>query len=362
MSNPVKFAARTHHIEIDYAGLSLSIPERVKFRYRLEGIDPDWQNVGTRRQAYYDNLGPGSYRFRVIACNNDGVWNESGASIDFSIAPAYYQTTWFAVLCTAVLAGLLWAFYRFRLHQIRQHFKAGFEVRLAERTRIAQELHDTLLQSFQGLMLRFQTIRNMLPVRPLEAMRVLDDALERADAALDESRSAIQNIRNFDGQPTDLLQALKGAVAEMVDQYCNQGIHKPTFSILNEGSPRQLNQWVSAEVLHIAQEAFRNSLQHASARQIEADVTYGGSLFRIRLRDDGVGIDPDILKDGGRMGHWGIIGMRERAAQIGAKLDVWSKPGAGTELDLRIPARIAYQEFVGENGRHALRKRFKKGT
>ena len=353
--------AGTRSMTFQFRSDSLFAPERVRFRYRLDSRDPNWSEANESREATYHNLPSGKYRFEVMASRDGRFWNSPATADTFSIDPEYWETWWFRTAAALTLPLFIVLAFRLRTATLSRQLNARFLERLAERTRIAQELHDTLLQSFQGLMLRFQTIRNMLPERPVEAMRALDEALGQADVALDESRSAIQNIRSVHGQTSDLLQTLNSVVAEMVDQYCNEGIHKPTFSILSEGTPRQLNQWVSAEVLRIAQEAFRNSLQHASASNIEAEVTYGGSLFRIRLRDDGVGIDPDILKDGSRMGHWGIIGMKERAAQVGAKLDVWSKPGAGTELDLRIPARIAYREFVGENGRHALRKRFKKG-
>lgn len=354
--------AGTRSMTFQFRSDSLFAPERVRFRYRLDPGDPDWSEATGSREATYHNLPSGKHRFEVMASQDGRFWNSPATADTFSIDPEYWETWWFRAASALTLALFMVLVFRLRSASLSRQLKARFLERLAERTRIAQELHDTLLQSFQGLMLRFQTIRNMLPARPVEAMRALDDALGQADVALDESRGAIQNIRNFHGQTSDLLKALNSVVTEMVDQYCNKGIPKPTFSILSEGPPRQLNRWVGAEVLRIAQEAFRNSLQHASASQIEAEVTYGGSLLRIRLRDDGVGIDPDILKNGSRLGHWGIIGMKERAAQVGAKLDVWSKPGSGTELDLRIPARIAYQGFVGENGRRALRKRFKKET
>src|SRR6202035_4925189 len=149
-------------LEIDYTALSLVAPEKVLFRYKLEGRDRDWQDVGNRRQAFYPSLSPGNYRFRVIASNNSGVWNEQGAALDFSIAPAYWQTTWFRAACVAVFLLVLWALYQLRLRQIRQAFNTRLEERVAERTRIARDLHDTLLQSFQGLLLRFQTVRELL--------------------------------------------------------------------------------------------------------------------------------------------------------------------------------------------------------
>ena len=354
---PAGTRSMTFHYESD----SLFAPERVRFRYRLDSADPQWSEETESREATYHNLSPGRYRFEVMASREGQFWNSPQTVDTFSINPEFWETWWFRAAATLSVVLFIVLAFRLRSAHLSRELNTRFRERLAERTRIAQELHDTLLQSFQGLMLRFQTIRNMLPARPTEAMIALDDALGRADVALDESRSAIQNIRNSPGQYSDLLQSLNGIMTEMVSEYCNEETRKPTFSVVSEGAARQLNRLISVEVLRIAQEALRNSLQHASASQIEAEVTFGGSLLRIRLRDDGVGIDPVILKDGRRLGHWGIIGMKERAAQLGAKLDLWSKPGAGTELDLKIPARIAYQVFVRENGRYSFRRWFKKG-
>ena len=143
--------------------VSFVTPEKVRFRVKLEGHDPDWKDVGTERKAFYTDLPPRHYRFRVMACNNSGLWNEAGDSLDFSIDPAYYQTTWFKAVCGAAFLMLLWALYRYRLHRIAREFNARLEERVGERTRIARELHDTLLQSFQGLMLRFQVGVDRVP-------------------------------------------------------------------------------------------------------------------------------------------------------------------------------------------------------
>src|SRR5262249_29260108 len=164
----------TRDLEIDYTALSLVAPEKVRFRYVLEGFDREWQDVGNRRQAFYTNLSPGPYRFHVVASNNSGVWNEAGAFIDFSIAPAFFQTVWFkAVLAFAALT-LLWALYQYRVRQIAYGFDVRLQERVNERTRIAQELHDTLLQGFHGLLFRFQAVSNLLPARPLDAKQELD--------------------------------------------------------------------------------------------------------------------------------------------------------------------------------------------
>src|ERR1700758_2182795 len=149
-------------------------------------------------------------------------------------------------------------------------------------------------------------------------------------------------------------------MAAMAEEYFSDGTRKPNYSVFMEGTPKRLSHGVNAEILRIARESLRNSFQHASASRIEAEVTFDESFFRIRFRDDGVGIDPDVLKHGSRLGHWGMIGLKERAARIGAKLDVWSKPGAGTELDLSVPAQIAYDGFNAKTRFLILKKRFER--
>ncbi len=300
-------------------------------------------------EAYYTNLPPRNYRFRVMACNNSGVWNEAGASFDFSIAPAYYQTTWFQASCAAAFLGLLWALYRYRLHQIAQQFNARLEERVNERTRIARELHDTLLQSFHGLMFRFQAARNMLPRRPEEAMQALDGALERTEQAIAEGRDAIQDLRASTAVANELAQAVTALGNELgLPQRFRR---RSAFPV--EGPPRDLHPILRDEIYAIAREAVRNAFRHAQARNIEADIRYSGSLFQLRIRDDGKGIDPEIVAEG-RAGHYGVPGMRERAKRIGGKLDVWTESGAGTEIELSIPGSIAYGTSPGRSGSWAI--------
>jgi signal transduction histidine kinase len=196
-------------LEIDYTALSLVAAEKVFFRIKLEGHDPDWKEMGTERKASYNDLAPRNYRFRVMACNNSGVWNEAGASFDFSIDPAYYQTAWFKASCVAAFLGLLWALYRYRLHQVAREFNA----RLDERTRIARELHDTLLQSFQGLMLRFQVAHDEIPAHAAEARKTLENALDHAAQAITEGRDAVQGLRSSTVETNDLARAI-GSLGE----------------------------------------------------------------------------------------------------------------------------------------------------
>jgi len=336
-------------LTIDYTALSLVVPEKVRFRYKLEGWDRDWQDADIRRQAFYTNLPPRNYRFRVVACNNSGVWNETGTFLDFSVAPAYYQTTWFRLSCTAALLALLWGLYQLRLRQLAREFNAGLEARVNERTRIARELHDSLLQGFQGLMFRLQAVRDLLPGRASEAMQALDIALERGDKAIAEGRDTVSDLREPIMGDSDITQALTALGKELALQSGNGSV--PCVRVLLEGKQRELNPMLRDEIYRIAREALRNAFRHSRAQKIEAEITYSDSEFLLHVRDDGGGIDPEVANQGARAGHWGLPGMRERAKSFGGKLEVWSEHGAGTEIELSVPGAIAY-------GKSEPRRRF----
>jgi len=337
----LKLPPLVRDLTIDYTAPSLVVPEKVLFRYKLEGRDRDWQDAGNRRQAFYTDLPPRNYRFRVMACNNTGVWNEAGAFLDFSVAPAYYQTTWFRLLCVAAFLALLWALYQLRLRQLAREFDAGLEARVNERMRIARELHDSLLQGVQGLMFRLQAVRDMLPGRaPAEAIEALDDALEGGDKAIAEGRDTVSDLRQSVVGDSDMAQALTALGKELTAQSDN-GV-APCVRVLVEGNQRDLDPLLRDEIYRIAREALRNAFRHAKAQKIEAEITYGVSEFLLRVRDDGSGIDPELADQGARAGHWGLPGMRERAKSFGGRLEVWSEHGAGTEVQLIVPASIAY--------------------
>ena len=339
----VMLPSLTTAIEIDYTALSLSIPERVQFRYRLEGVDKDWQPAGARRAAFYTGLGPGNYHFRVIACNNDGVWNETGAQLDFRIAPTWYQTNWFRVVCVAALMALMCGLYQLRLQQMREQFHARLEERVHERTRIARELHDTLLQSLHGLMFEFQAARNMFQKRPDEALQTLDGAIIGTERAITESQDAIENLRSSAKAGKNLTELIRLTGENLAASLLPEE-KSLAFGVTVEGQPRVLAPTILDEIYFIARELLRNAFKHAHARRIEAEILFQEELLRVRVRDDGEGMDAQVLKDGGRSGHWGLPGVRERAEQIGAKLDIWSQAGAGTEIQVAIPAPIAYQK------------------
>ena len=338
-STLLRLPPRTENLRIAYTATSLAVPERVRFRYKLDGLDNDWQEPGTRREAVYTNLGTGSYTFHVIACNNDGVWNEEGASVAFSVAPAYYQTNWFRALCTSAFLVLLWMAYQFRLRHLRNQFAITLDARVGERTRIARELHDTLLQSLHGLLFQFQAARNMLPARPQDAIRTLDSAISRTEQAITESRSTIQGLRHE--SQTDLAQSLAAMAQDLMPKEAS-GL-SPAFRVIVEGERQALSPLVQEEVGQITRELLRNAFQHALAREIEAEIHYDQHLLRVRVRDDGKGMDRTVMNQGGRAGHWGLKGVRERAQRIGAELDFWSEAGAGTEVQLTVPSAIAYK-------------------
>jgi signal transduction histidine kinase len=342
-ANGLRLPPRMRDLKIDYTALSFVSPEKIRFRYQLEGQDRNWREVANDRQVQYSNLPPGDYVFRVAAANNSGVWNEAGDTLHFSIAPAYYETNWFRALYVAAFLGLLWALYQFRLHQLRQQFTAGLEARVKERTRIARELHDTLLQSFHGLMFQFQAVRNMLPRRPDEAMDVLDGAIGATEQAISEGRSAIQQLRSEQLGEGDLSQWLTATGQELARLQSDNG-DVPIFRLTVEGERKTLTALPRDEVCRITREILRNAFQHAEANQIEAEIRYDDRELRVRIRDDGKGIARQVLQAGGSAGHWGLRGVRERAQQIGARLDFWSEAGAGTEVELTIPASIAYEK------------------
>ncbi len=337
----------SNDLEIDYTALSLTIPERVRFKYKLEGYDSDWKDVGGRRQAYYGGLGPRNYRFRVIAANESGVWNEAGAKFDFSIAPAYYQTRWFQAACIVAFLASLWGLYRLRLRQFAREFHAQLEGRADERLRVARELHDTLLQSFHGVLPRLQAVYKLLPERVPEAKEILNKTIDDAAQAITEARDAVQNLRSSTVVTYDLAKAVQILGEDLAaHQSATNGV-AATFSVEVEGAPQEIHPILRAEIYRITAEAVRNAFNHARARRIEVEIWYSARDVRVRVRDDGIGIEVNVPGQEAREGHFGLAGMRERAKHIRGKLEVWSERGAGTEVELRLPASVAYAHQPG---------------
>ena len=334
----LQLPALTTNLEFDYTTTSLAAARRVQFRYRLSGVDQGWQEAGARRQAYYTNLNPGSYRFQVIAANEDGVWNLEGASVDITIAPAWYQSWWFYASCGLAIVAAFVAFFRARLHRMRVQVQGRLQERLLERERIARELHDTLIQSFQGLVLTLAAAVRRVPEHE-SARSQLEKALVRANSALAEGRDRVRDLRT----PMSLHSNLPAALQEAADDL---GLIYPsvTFELKVQGTSRTLHPLVIDEAYRIGHEALVNAYTHGQAANIGVEIDYGARHLRLHVRDDGKGIDADVLAHGGVPGHWGMTGMRERAQRLGARLMVRSGAGSGSEVELDIPAAVAYRE------------------
>ena len=267
----IRLPPRTRDLCIDYTALSFVAPQKVGFRYKLEGRDNSWQEPGTRRQAFYNDLSPGKYRFRVIASNNDGVWNEKGATLDFSIAPAWFQTRWFLGLCVLSGAFLIWALYRLRVQQIRKSLSARFDERLAERTRMARELHDTFLQTLQGSKLVADDAleKSSDPVQMRRAMEKLSGWLEEA---VQEGRVALNSLRASITQKNDLAEAFERATEECL----LVGPVEVSFSVT--GQAKEMHPVVRDELYRVGYEAIRNACAHSRGSRLEVGLKYGHDL------------------------------------------------------------------------------------
>jgi len=342
---------------LTFSALSYSSPGNNRYRYKLDGFDKTWHEVGSDdRLAAYTTLPAGAYTFWAQGATSRGPWSEPGVALQIEILPPFWATWWFrSALATLLLASLWYAHY-LRLAQAARQFDTRFEERISERTRIARELHDTLLQSFHGLMFRFQAARNMLPLRPEEAIQALDGALERTEQAIAEGRGAIQDLRSEPSAHSDLEHLLTAMGLELRGSQ-DANLDAASFSVKVEGERQALSPILQDEVYRIARELLRNAFQHARARQIEAEIRYDDRLLRLRIRDDGKGMDTKVLQEGGRAGHWGLSGIRERAKQIGARLDFWSEAGAGTEVELTVPASVAYAKSRDAGGFRLFRKK-----
>ena len=324
----------TRDIEIDYTALSFVAPQKVRFRYQLKGRDAKWQDTETRRQAFYSDLSPGTYQFRVIASNNDGVWNETGATLNFRVLPAFYQTTWFRVFCFALFAFCLWLLYRLRLRQLAARMQARLEERLEERERIARDLHDTLLQGFVSAYMQLDVANDRLPAES-PAKPLVQRVLELMKQVSEEGRSAIRRLRSPLLQGNDLEEML----SRIPDEF---SAHEPVdFRILVEGGAVPLHAVIREEVGRIAREAVINAFRHSRASKIEVEIKYGIRDLAITVRDNGCGMDQEMLEQG-REGHYGLSSMRERAEKLGCKLVVTSRVGLGTEVQMSVPGRVAF--------------------
>ncbi len=322
------------NLTISYSALTLRAPTMAQFRYRLEGVDPDWVDPGQRREAIYSNLPPGNHRFQVIAANEDGVWNNTGATLNFTIPKTFVQTHLFKALCALALAILAWLVFRLRLRVVARQIRARMSERLAERERIARELHDTLLQGVQGLILRFQLVAEDLTEKQGDRAsleRVLDDA----DSFVGEARDRVRELRM---SPTG--GDLEAALDKLQQAASSLGVS----AILREtvGVPRALEPTACDEIAQIVREALSNAAQHANASSITIRSIYGPLSLQVLVADNGVGIPPDILRDG-RDGHFGLNGMRERARRLEGRVQIENDANGGTRVMVKLPGSVVFE-------------------
>jgi signal transduction histidine kinase len=324
---------RARNLQIDYVGISLASPQRVTYRYKLDGEDTEWQEAGARRQAFYTSLAPGRYRFHVAAAIGDGRWTELELPGDVVVPPAFYQTTWFMVASAIALITVLGIGHEFRVQQITQQVRDRLKQRAAERAQISRDLHDTLLQGIHGLMLRFHFVAQQIPEGAPER-RVMEEALTTADKVIEEGRDRVRSLRAEALSKEDLANRLA-----QVGTALNWD-HSVQFSVATEGSSPALHPIVEDELFMIGREAVTNSFRHAGASRIDVEINSDGDAIRLRCVDNGQGIGAEILSTPEANNHFGHLGMRERAEKIGATLKCRSAPGQGTEITVTVPGRL----------------------
>jgi ligand-binding sensor domain-containing protein/signal transduction histidine kinase len=358
LAAPLRIPGGHQRITFDFTGLSLSVPERARFRYMLDGFDDAWGDTTPSRQAVYTNLAPRHYRFRVVASNPDGVWTRDEAAISFDVDPLYWQTWWFRTGFVALCVAAMLALYRLRLRKLTAQLNLRSAERLAERTRIAQELHDTLLQGFLSASMQVHVAADILPADS-QARPILARALQLMGQVIDEGRNSVRGLRSSPSITLDLEHAFSLVPGEMGPQLDGkQAAPPPEFSVIVDGAPKPLQPLLRDEVYRIGREALVNAFRHARAKNIEIELKYSLRNLRLSVRDNGCGIGREILRSG-RDGHWGLSGMKERADRIGARLHVWSSASAGTEIELTVPGQIAFLD--GRNSMFAwLGNRFRR--
>jgi signal transduction histidine kinase/ligand-binding sensor domain-containing protein len=338
--------ALTKNLQIDYAALSLAIPQRIRYRVRLSSVDDDWQDAGARTQAFYNNLAPGKYIFRVVACNNDGIWNDVGASFAFTILPAWYQTKSFLLACVAMGTLVVFLAYRLRIQNLRQEAQARYDDRLAERTRIAREIHDTLLQTLQGSKMladaALSQLSNEDEIQP--RLQMLSNWLSNA---INEGRAALRSLR----APALEERSLETLFQDAIEDCTMTSKMQTSFQVL--GEPRPLPPCIREEVFRIGYEAINNACLHSGGANLDVTLEYAND-FKLRVKDNGGGIDREVLP-AGRTGHFGLAGMRERASFLRASLVFTSLDGGGTEVILTLP-----REVLEEDNRPSVWTRFRR--
>jgi signal transduction histidine kinase/ligand-binding sensor domain-containing protein len=329
------------HVDLRFTAVDLASPENIRIQYRLDGVDAAWFDADSSRTATYTNIPVGVHAFHIRATNGDGVWDHEGIVYNVTQKPFFYQTVTFRLAAFVVGVLLLVGLYQLRLRQAAARLSARLEERLAERERIARDLHDTLLQGFQGLILHFHDAMMEIPERE-PARQLMETTLDRADEVMAEARDRVVSLHPCFDKFGDLAQSLARAGVEIVNG------SEVKISVTTEGQVQTLDPVALDEIYCIGREAMVNAFRHAQGRSIEVEVDYASWELRLRIRDDGRGIDPNILK-AGRPGHIGLASMRERAERVGGQLDIISGPGAGTEIELRVPAARAYRGILVES-------------
>ena len=300
--------------------------QKTRFRHRLEGFDADWIDAGTRTEAFYTNLPPRQYQFQVIASNDDGTWTEPAAVWDFSMAPMFYQTTWFAVLCVAAAVGAVAGLWHLHVRQVRQRFA----LLLGERTRLSREIHDTLLQSLVGVALQLDVIANDLEASAPPAREQFVRMRKNVEEYIREARQSIWDLRSLKLGGTDLAATLREA-----GENATSGI-PVAFQLTVQGTPRRFPAKVEEQLLRIGQEAILNAVRHAQPKEVCVELQYNDDSLVLRVLDDGRGFNPEhVVAEAD--GHYGLVSMKERAQEIGGGFTISSRIGRGTEVQAVVP-------------------------
>ena len=338
----MQIAANVTALTIEYTATGLAAPQRVQFRYRLIGESDDWIEAGTRRSVGFADLDPGHYRFELLAANEDGVWNSKPAVLEFTIARAFYQTWWFRALVALAVIGCLYLVYVIRVRQLSSQIRIRMMARTSERERIARELHDTMIQGVQGLILRFQAVADRFADDDA-AQAILQPALERAEEVLVEGRERVTGLRK--PRSRDFHEELIRLVGNPIYP---QDRMAPLALARTE---RPIAPGIIDDLLAVLGEALGNAARHSQASRIEVGLRYGRRTFSAYVRDNGIGMHDDLVETGSKPGHFGLVGMRERMHSIGGKLVVESASGFGTVVELRLPARLAYAKRIERSPR-----------
>jgi signal transduction histidine kinase len=324
LTQKVRLSPSSSRLDFYYTALSFIAPENVRFKYKLEGFDDNWIDGGARRVASYTNLRPGNYQFRVIAANNDGVWNETGTAIEFYLAPRFYQTYWFYALCLVLLALAAWQLYRMRVRRMAYQFSAV----LAERNRIAREIHDNLAQDILGISVQLELVSRLMPAAAEAAKGHLDRARILVRNSMTEARRYVWDLRSQELQKKDLSAALRDTMKRLTAESDVEAVVEVT------GPLRPLPPPVETNLLRIGQEAINNAVKHAHAKHIDVRLNFDTRSVQLSIRDDGRGFDSAAqIADG----HFGLIGMRERAEQIDGVLTIDSAFERGTQIAVDVP-------------------------